>query len=446
MEAGEDDLTQAVRDYPSTGFIDLLRLLGRCAGSFAGGPRSFDLGLTLRDWLGDLVRRTGSENVVLNLYFKRLLIVTGRELSGHILAQPPDVQGYAEGRTKARAMSFLAPQALTVAHGEQWQRLRRFNEAALQTDEADARMQFILDGVGRAFSGTVSDIGNIRRCMAQTMLAVVFGAGQAPGHLAGDVHRLFGYVQSPGRRFLFGWSQRGRRKRLYDELRRLWGEIPASGAPSLVATAKGMARDARLAEEELIQQIPHWMFTFTGSGTDLLARTLGVVASREEVYERVRAEALEQGSTGCASSMVKMEYLESCLLETCRLFPPVTRTFHVAPRGDTFDGVRIPAGLEILHFFTASHRDLSVDATADDFRPGRWMVPGSNARAIYPSLFLGGARDCPGKDLILFVCKAAMSVLLQRGLVRSECTALSQDPMPLSFPESGLRFNTGGTP
>jgi hypothetical protein len=126
MEAGEDDLTQAVRDYPSTGFIDLLRLLGRCAGSFAGGPRSFDLGLTLRDWLGDLVRRTGSENVVLNLYFKRLLIVTGRELSEHILAQPPDVQGYAEGRTKARAMSFLAPQALTITHGEQWQRLRRF--------------------------------------------------------------------------------------------------------------------------------------------------------------------------------------------------------------------------------------------------------------------------------------------------------------------------------
>ena len=439
-------MTQTARDYPSTGLIDLLRLLGRCAGSFASGPRSFDFGLTLRDWFRDLVGRTESENVVLNLYFKRFLVVTGRELSEHILAQPPDVRGYVEGSTKAQAMSFLAPQALTVTHGEQWQRLRRFNEAALQADEADARMQFILDGVGGAFSGPVSDIGDIRRCMAQTMLAVVLGAGQDPGHLAEDVQRLFGYVQNPGRRILFGWSQRGRRKRLYHELRRLWGEMPAPGAPSLVATAKGMAHDARFAEKELIQQIPHWMFTFTGSGADLLARTLGVVASRHEVHERARAEALEQGSTGRASSMMKMRYLESCLLETCRLFPPVTRTFHVAPRGDTFGGVRIPAGLEILHFFTASHRDLSVDATADDFRPERWMAPGSSARAIYPRLFLGGARDCPGRDLILFVCKAAMSVLLQRGLVRSECAALSKDPMPLSFPESGLRFGTEERP
>ena len=272
-ETGEDVLTQAAKGYPSTGFVDLLQLLGQCAGSFARGPRSFDFGLTSMDWLGDLVRRTGSENVVLNFYFKRLLAVTGRELSEHILAQPPDVRGYVEGRSKARAMSFLAPQALTVTHGEQWQRLRRFNEATLRADEADVRMQFILDGVGRAFSGPVSEIGDIRRCMAQAMLAVVFGSGQAPAHLAGDVQRLFGYVQNPGRRFLFGWSQGGRRERLYHELRRLWRESPASGAPSLIAVAKGMAHDARLTEEELIQQIPHWMFTFTGSGTDLLART-----------------------------------------------------------------------------------------------------------------------------------------------------------------------------
>ena len=207
-----------------------------------------------------------------------------------------------------------------------------------------------------------------------------------------------------------------------------------------------MSQDARLSEEELLQQIPHWMFTFTGPGADLLARTLGTVASRDDVYERARAEILGRSSAGGASAITNLEYLESCLLETCRLFPPVTRTFHVAPRGDACNGVRIPAGLEILHFFTASHRDLSVDATANDFRPERWMESGSAARAIYPSLFLGGARDCPGKDLILFVCQAALSVLLQGGRVRSECPALFRDPMPRSFPETGLRFGTEGRP
>ena len=437
----EGHLTQTVKEHPSIRFVDLLGLLVRCAGGLARGPRSFNFGLTLQDWLGGLIRRTGSENVVLNLYFKKFLVVTGRDLSEHILAQPPDVGGYVEGMTKARAMSFLAPQALTITHGEQWRRLRKFNEAALRATEADARMQFILAGVRKAFPGPVSDIGDIRRCMAEAMRIVVFGSDRAPAHLAEDIRTLIAYVQNPVKRALLGWRETGRRKRFYNALRRLWREGSASSAPGLIATAEKMAKNGRHSEEEFIQQIPHWMFTFTGSGTDLLARTLGIMASRDEVYERVRAEVMEQSSANCASAIMNMDYLESCLLETCRLFPPVTRTFHVAPQGDTFNGFYIPAGVEILHCFTVSQRALSMDATANDFRPERWVEPESNAGAIYPSLFLGGARDCPGKGLILFVCKAAISMLLQDSRIRSDCPALSKDPMPNSFPEAGLQFS-----
>jgi len=424
--------------YPSTGFTDLLRLIGRCVAGFASAPGSFDLSAVFDDWTGDLVHRRRSRNLVFNLYFKKLLLVTGRELSGHILAQPPDTLGYVEGATKTRAMSFLAPQALTITHGEQWQRLRRFNEATLRVSAPEARLQFIVDRVSGAFPGPVSDIEDIRRCMAQAMLLVVFGPYSAPVHLAEDVQKLFGHVQSPGRRMLFGWRETGRRRRFYEALRRLWRESSDSGAPSLISTAKDMSYSGSLTEEELIQQIPHWMFTFTGSGADLLARTLGIVASRDEVYEKLEAEAMAQS---LASAAMNVEYLEACLLEACRLFPPVTRTFHAAPKGDTLDGFRIPAGMEILHCFTANQRDASRDPTANDFRPERWMEPGSNAEAMYPSLFLGGARNCPGKDLILLVCKAAILKLIQYGRIHSECPALSQDPLPRSYPRSGLKYH-----
>ena len=396
---------QDVRRFPSTGFIDLLRLLGQCVGALSKGPRSFDLGWALQGWLEGIARRTGSENFVLNLYFKKLLVVTGRELSAHVLAQTPDVRGYAAGRTKARAMSFLAPRALTITHGEQWRGLRGFNEAALRPTEPDARTQFMFDAVREAFHDPVSDIGDIRKRMSQTMRTVVFGTADVPDHLAEDVQTLFAHIQSPVRRILLGWAVAGRRKRFYDTLGLLWRESTESGAPSLIAAARGVAAgNDRHSQAELLQQIPHWMFTFTGSGADLLARTLGMVASRDDVYERVRAEATEHGSTGGAPTARSMGYLESCLLETCRLFPPVTRTFCVAPRGDTHDGVQIPAGMEILLCFTARQRDLAVDPTANDFRPDRWLEPDGNASAVYPSLFLGGARDCPGKELILFVC------------------------------------------
>lgn len=441
-------MTQDSLTYPSTGFPDLLRLLGRCLAGLAKSPLSFDFSTVFDDWLKDLMRQRRSRNIILNLYFKKLLAVTGRELSEHILAQSPDTLGYVEGTIKARAMSFLAPQALTITHGEQWRRLRRFNETALQVSGADARVQFIVEAVCGAFPGPVSDIGDIRRCMTQAMLLVVFGPRSAPVHVAEDVQKLFGHVQSPGRRMLLGWRETGRRRRFYEALRRLWREKSESGGPSLISTARGASHDGSFTEDELIQQIPHWMFAFTGSGTDLLARTLGVVASRSEVYDRVHAEAMEWNSTNVstssakaiASAAVRMEYLEACLLEVCRLFPPVTRTFHVAPQGATIDGYRIPAGMEILHCFTANQRDVSRDPTANDFRPERWMEPGGKAEAMYPSLFLGGARNCPGKGLILLVCKAATLKLIQHGRTRSQCRALSQDPLPLSFPHSGLRY------
>ena len=433
-------MTQGSLAYPSTGLPDLLRLFCRVGAGFAAAPRSFDFGAVLDDWLGDLMHRKGCRNIFLNLYFKKLLVVTGRELSEHILAQSPDAVGYIEGPAKARAMSFLAPQALTITHGEQWQRLRRFNESTLLVSAVDARMQFIVDGVRGAFPGPVSDIEDIRRCMAKAMLLIVFGPGNAPVHLAQDVQKLFGHVRNPGRRMLFGWRQRGRRRRFYEALRQLWRESSDSAAPSLASTAKGIAHGAGHTEDEIIQQIPHWMFTFTGSGTDLLARTLGMLASRDEVYERVEAEATERASPDAVSSALRMEYLEACLLETCRLFPPVTRTFHVAPQGDSFGGFRIPARMEILHCFTASQRDLSADATANDFRPERWTEPGSKAEAMYPTLFLGGARNCPGKGLIILVCKEAILKLIQYGRIRTECPALSHDPLPRSYPGSGLRY------
>lgn len=317
-----------------------------------------------------------------------------------------------------------------------------FNEAVLLGQDVDARMQFVFDGVRKAFPRPVSDGGGLRRCMGEAMRIVVFGSDQTPAHLAEDVQVLIRYVQSPGRRLLFGWSKATRRKRFYDALRQLWTESSASGVPRLVTTAKGVTFNAR-HEEEIVQQVPLWMFTFTGSGADLLARTIGILASRDDLYDRVLAEALADGASDTASAVVSMEYLKACLLETCRLFPPVTRTFHVAPHGDIFNGTHIPDGMDILHCFTASQRDTSAHATANDFRPEQWMEPGGNADVIYPSLFLGGARNCSGKDPILFVCKVAISTLMRYGRIRPYGSALSEDPVPHAFPASGLRFSTG---
>lgn len=428
--------------YPSTSLVDLLRLAGRLIGDYVSGPGSFDRSASLRNWIKATAARLGSDDFVINLVVTRLMLVTGPDLSRHILEQVPNEATFVAGPNKITAMSFLAPQALTICHGEQWSRLRQYNEAVLDIDRASQRQQAILDQVLRAFKRPISGPSDIRQRMSEVMLGVVFGEGQAPAHLAEDIQVLFGYVTSPVRRKLLGWREQHRKERFYGALAELWSSRRDSDHPSLLTTAQQIAPAGNYRRDELLNQIPHWMFTFTGSGTDLLARTLAVVLSRPAVRDKLTGEIAAAGPIEPADTIDQLRYVESCLLETCRLFPPVTRTFHAAPKGGVSGGPTFPAGVEIIHYFPVNNRDTGADPSADDFRPERWLDPAQNARLAYPNLFLSGTRACPGKDLILFICKAALAVMLTRHQLTIDSPTLATDPLPFSFPAHGVRIST----
>jgi cytochrome P450 len=183
------------------------------------------------------------------------------------------------------------------------------------------------------------------------------------------------------------------------------------------------------------------MFTFTGSGADLLIRGLALVGSRPEVLRRVRDELSAGGKLEDPVSIEELRYLEACLLEGARLYPPVRFTMHRAGAADTPNGTHIAPGTELLQVFSLTQRDRDTDPTADDFRPERWLGPAAQAEAMYPNLFLSGARRCPGRDLILFVCRGAAAQVLRAGLVIGT-ERLAVDPVPFSFPEKRLGFRT----
>ena len=423
------------KTLPSTGLMDLIRLI--CGLLRALMPNRYFLnpGLVLSDWIRDLARRRSTEGIILNFGFRRFLLVTGRDLSRHILNQSPSTNTYAAGPGKVAAVSFLAEQSLTLSHDEKWDKLRPLNEQTLSTGGSPDLQQAALFQVQVAFAQPVSSIDDIRDRMGRVMLGVVFGSDPPP--LAQDIQVLFGYVQSLPRRKLLGWTQRSRRERFYGSIRQSWNEAQGT---SLLARAHTFSRGGHFDEDQLLQQIPHWMFTFTGSGTDLLSRTLAMLGSRPEVAEQVRQEINAAGPLDQAISISLLTFVEACLLETCRLFPPVTRTSHVAPQGDTFDGVSIPAGLEILHYFLISLRNTSVDPSANYFEPDKWLDPGNDRRSVYPNIFLSGARACPGESLILFVCKAAIIFLYGVKNEMLSIRALTTDPLSFPFPKGTPRF------
>jgi cytochrome P450 len=414
---------------------EALDLLFRLARAGARHPRSADVGAVLCDWAEEILRRRGGSALLLDFRLKKLLLVGSPALSSHILEHAPSRDGYIEGPTKKKAMSFLAEQALTVTHGAQWRRLRGFNETVLARPGDDAEAQADLLRVQRAFAAPVRSVGDLRAAMSRAMLPIVFGDVAVPPHLAEDVQRLFGMVQSPVRRLLAGGRGRRRRERFYRELAEA---LRSAAPPSLAARALRAREDGEApSETELLQQVPHWMFTFTGSATDLLVRTLALIAARPAIHGEVVAEIRAAGGADRVEALDRMRLLEACIREAGRLFPPVTKTFHAAPHGAPIGPSRLPSDVEIVHYFPLLHRRASADDPARDaFLPERWLEP---AAAGYSATFLSGARRCPGRDLALFVCRSAAAILLDRGVMVDSGT-LSHDPLPVSFPSREARF------
>lgn len=424
--------------YPKTRWRDLGRLIGLLVGTRVRGG---DAGEAVAGWLRGLTQRYQSPNIVIDLIARRVLFVSGDRLSAYVLADPPSHDAFVAGTMKRKAMSYLAPHALTIQDGADWRALRRYNEDVLLPGKPHPHLPSVLTEIHKAFSQPVANIADIRQRMGRLMLAVVFGEGNAPALLVNDIQELFAEVGL--KTALFGSRKQALRDRFHGELRRLLESSAGAAHPTLLARAHKAAPAVEPPERReamLLDQIPHWMFTFTNSGSDLLGRSLAMITARQECLARVRQEIESVGPLDRPESIHGLRYLEACVRETGRLFPPVIQTAHRAARDMSFEGMEIPAGTEILQYFPLTNRDTSRDPLADHFRPERWLDVDDPVHTRETNLFLSGARACPGRDMILFVEKAAIAVLFQSDSIRATRNILTDDPVPFSFPRACLRF------
>lgn len=418
------------RPAARAGVGDLISLAARAGAGLIRHGRGMDVGEAGCRWARELAAREGAGGVRLPVPGRHIEIVADRAVSDRILARTPDADDHGTGTMKRDGMAFLAPRALTITDGAAWARLRSFNEEVLATGTAHPYAQPFLEAVRSAFNSPVRDIGEIRAAMAVAMTRIVLGTGADDAQIAQDVRALFDAVQSPVRRKLFGWRYRRQRQRFFAALeRRLSGANAAE--PTLLTRANEVARGTGMDRAELLDQVPHWMFTFTGSGADLLTRTLALVTARPVVRESVIEEITGVGGAEHADGIARLTYLNACLLETGRLFPPVTRTFHSAP-----------GGRQLIHFLPLLQRDDALGADVHSFRPERWTAAEPDAVAAASNLFLRGPRACPGSGLIMFVCAAAIARLVGELSVTSRSRRLAHDPLPFTFPEREARFVT----
>lgn len=161
-----------------------------------------------------------------------------------------------------------------------------------------------------------------------------------------------------------------------------------------------------------------------GTATALAGATFLLLRHPHE-YQRavneVRKECPSEADITSSRVLANVPFIEAVLLETMRLYPPVSITMprRVPEGGATIDGRFVTSGTTVGVNHLSCYRSSCNFENATSFRPERWLrasgkdaCPDDNFAAFQPFSF--GPRSCLGKNL----ARAEMCLLLARILWR----------------------------
>ncbi len=334
----------------------------------------------------------------------RLVVLWGPDAIRQVLDR--SAYEYAsDSGAKGKGMSHFQPDALTLSRGKEWEDRREFTESVLATSErlhpfAKRFVAVVADEMERLHVSGDLAWPQIEELFDRITLRVILGdrARGDQGLTAlleermHEANRLVGTGDDDG---------------LFELHGRLERYVREAEPESLVAQFADAPQSDRT---RVIHQIPHWMFAMRDTLAMNVARALAVIASNEDVEQRVREE-LDGVDPSSPDGVDGLAYLEGCLQEAMRLWPTTpllaretTCPVHIA-------GQDVDEGAQVLMLNVFNHRNTADVPDADRFRPQRWEGGGHDYRFNHLS---NGSQSCPGGPLVLLLGKAVLAQALDR--------------------------------
>ena len=276
----------------------------------------------------------------------------------------------------------------------------------------DESMAFTLDIVARALFGT--DVSAYTRDIGEALEDVMATLAVTLGPFGALLNRL---PLRSARRF------RAARQRLDNVVARLVADARARGGDrgdvmSLLllagdgecpAMSDAQIRDEALtillAGHETTSNAISWAFY-------LLARHPSVDDALRAHLARVLGERAPS-----ADDLAQLDYVRAVVAETMRLYPPAWAIGRRAVEAVTLDGHRIARGDYVLTMPYVTHRDPTLFAEPERFRPERWLEGRTLPKfAYYP--FGGGNRTCIGESFAWMESMLCIATIAQRVRLR----------------------------
>lgn len=112
----------------------------------------------------------------------------------------------------------------------------------------------------------------------------------------------------------------------------------------------------------------------------------------------------------------QLPYLRACLDESLRIIPPVSAGLSrtIPPEGMTIDRHWIPGGTSVAVAAYTAHRNPSIFAQPDEYRPDRWLGKKTSEMQAAFIPFSTGSRGCIGRNITYLEQTVMIATLVRR--------------------------------
>ncbi|XP_064615494.1 cytochrome P450 3A29-like [Liolophura sinensis] len=177
-----------------------------------------------------------------------------------------------------------------------------------------------------------------------------------------------------------------------------------------------------LSTEELVAQA--FLFFIAGYETTATLMTLVCfnLSRYPDLQETVYQEMVDVlgDDEPTYEMMSKLVYLEQCLNETLRMFPPIQSMSREASEDVDIGGYKIPQGTVINLPFRYIHMDPEIYPEPEVFNPDRFAPEKRATTKLSFMAFGQGPRICLGNRLAILEAKIALSFVLRKYVLTPE--------------------------
>ncbi|XP_057341119.1 cytochrome P450 4g15 [Microplitis mediator] len=182
-----------------------------------------------------------------------------------------------------------------------------------------------------------------------------------------------------------------------------------------------------LNEQEVKEQVDTIMFEghdTTAAGSSFFLSMMGCHPDIQEKVIQELDEIFGDSDRPCTfQDTLEMKYLERCLMETLRLYPPVPiiareiKTDLKLASGD----YTVPGGCTVVVGTFKMHRLPHIYPNPDTFNPDNFLPEKTANRHYYAFIpFSAGPRSCVGRKYAMLKLKILLSTILRNYRVRSD--------------------------